>query len=56
MFSEVHSGQRKMLIHDILDKMRHDGCGGHGRRWSCSPASRASQQPACAQIVLREGL
>jgi hypothetical protein len=30
MFNEAHASaaQRGMLIRDILDKMRHDGCGG----------------------------
>jgi hypothetical protein len=31
MFNEVHMRQRAMPIHDIIDKMRHDGCGGRGR-------------------------
>ena len=26
--NQVHSAQRAMLIRDIIDKMRHDGCGG----------------------------
>ena len=28
MVNQVHSAQRAMLIRDIIDKMRHDGCGG----------------------------
>ena len=32
MFNEAHSGQRKMLIRDIIEKMRHDGCGGRAEK------------------------
>jgi hypothetical protein len=28
MISETHMAQSEMLIRDILDRMRHDGCGG----------------------------
>jgi hypothetical protein len=28
MFNEAHSSQRTMRIRDIIEKMRHDGCGG----------------------------
>ncbi len=28
MLSETHTPQRAMPIRDILDRMRHDGCGG----------------------------
>jgi hypothetical protein len=49
MFSETHSAQGCMLIRDIIDRMRHDGCGGReGKgRWSCSPASRAPAADQC---------
>ena len=28
MVNEVHMAQRALPVRDILDRMRHDGCGG----------------------------
>jgi hypothetical protein len=28
MIAETHMAQGEMLIRDIIDRMRHDGCGG----------------------------
>ena len=57
MFNEVHSAQRAMLIRDILDKMRHDGCGGRvGEAELLNGIEGVSSRPVrCAAIVLREG-
>ena len=46
MFSETNSVRDNMLIRDILERMRHDGCGGQGR-WSCSPASKRRAVGRC---------
>ena len=55
MFNEVHSAQRAMLIRDILDKMRHDGCGGlAGKAELVSGIEGVSCRPV-RKIVLREG-
>ena len=55
MFNEVHhSAQHGMLIPDILDKMRHDGCGG---RMEGGVAHRhRGVQPAVAEDPARDGL
>src|ERR1700733_2529436 len=45
MVNQVHSAQAYMAIRVILDRMRHDGCGGR----SCSPASRASAVGPCGR-------
>jgi hypothetical protein len=34
MISETHMPQGDMPIRDILDRMRHDGCGGRAGRQS----------------------
>ena len=55
MFNEVHSAQRTMLIRDILDKMRHDGCGGGaGRAELVSGIEGVSSRPV-RRIVLLDG-
>ena len=55
MFNEVHSTQRGMLIRDILDKMRHDGCGGRaGKAELLTGIEGVSSRPV-RRIVLREG-
>jgi hypothetical protein len=53
MFSEVHSAQRAMPIRAILDRMRHDGCGGRaGKAELVSGIEGASSRPV-RKIVLR---
>ena len=49
MLNEVHAPerQRAMPIRAILDRMRHDGCGGRAGGWSCSPASRPPAAGRC---------
>jgi hypothetical protein len=32
MINEAHMAHGEMLIRDILDRMRHDGCGGRAGR------------------------
>jgi hypothetical protein len=53
LFSETHAvGQRGMLIRDILDRMRHDGCGGRpGRAELLTGIEGASSRPV-RRIVL----
>ena len=45
--AQAHTEQGNMLIRDILDRMRHDGCGGVQGRRNCSPASRVSAVGRC---------
>jgi hypothetical protein len=55
MFNEAHSSQRSMLIRDILDKMRHDGCGGRaGKAELLTGIEGVSGRPV-RRIVLRAG-
>jgi hypothetical protein len=54
MFNEVHSAQPGMLVRDILDKMRHDGCGGRaGRAELLTGIEGVSSRPV-RRIALRE--
>ena len=50
MINEVHFARPKMPIRDILDKMRHDGCGG--RAELLSGVESVSSRPV-RRIVLR---
>ena len=54
MFSETHAAQGDMLIRDILDRMRHDGCGGRPGRVELLTSIEGSSLPV-RRIVLVEG-
>jgi hypothetical protein len=55
MFNEMHSAQRALLIRDIIDRMRHDGCGGRaGKAELVSGIEGVSSRPV-RRIVLRDG-
>ena len=55
LFNEAHSAQRHMPIRIILERMRHDGCGGKaGRAQLITGIAAASTRPV-RRIVLREG-
>ena len=52
MVNEAHMPQGEMLIRDILDRMRHDGCGGRaGRAELLTGIEGASSRPV-RRIVL----
>ena len=51
MFSETHAAQGDMLIRDILDRMRHDGCGGRPGRVELLTSIEGSSLPV-REIVL----
>ena len=56
MFNAAHSAQRGLLIHDIIVKLRHDGCGGRtGRAELLGGIEGVSTRPV-RKIVLREGV
>ena len=57
MFNEAHASaaQRAMPIRDILDKMRHDGCGGQAGRAELLTGVEAASSRPVRRIVLREG-
>ena len=49
------TAQRSMLIRDILDRMRHDGCGGRaGKAELLTGIEGVSSRPV-RKIVLRDG-
>jgi hypothetical protein len=55
MFNEDYSAQRSMLIRVILDRMRHDGCGGRaGKAELLSGVEGVSSRPV-RKIVLQVG-
>jgi hypothetical protein len=55
MFNEAHSGQRRLPIRTILDKTRHDGCGGRPSRAELlSGIDGVSSRPV-RRIVLIDG-
>ena len=55
MVNEAHMPQGDMLIRDILDRMRHDGCGGRaGKAELLTGIEGASSRPV-RRIVLQEG-
>jgi len=51
MFNEAHAAaQRHMPIRDILDRMRHDGCGGRAGKVDSSPALRVRAAGRCGGL------
>jgi hypothetical protein len=55
MVNQVHAAQSDLPIRTILDRMRHDGCGGKaGKAELITGVEGASSRPV-RRIVLREG-
>jgi hypothetical protein len=54
MISETHMPQGDMLIGDILDRMRHDGCGGRAGKAELLTGIDGSSRPV-RRILLRDG-
>ena len=54
MISETHMPQGDLLIRDILDRMRHDGCGGRVAMAELLTGIEGSSRPI-RRIVLVEG-
>ncbi len=52
MISETHMPQGDVLIRDILDRMRHDGCGGRVAKAELLTGIDGSSRPM-RRIVLR---
>jgi hypothetical protein len=55
MFNEAHSAQRGMTIRAILDRMRHDGCGGRAGKAELITGIEGISSRPVRRIVLREG-
>ena len=55
MVNQVHAAQSDLPLRDILDRMRHDGCGGRaGKAELLSGIESVSGRPV-RKVVLREG-
>jgi hypothetical protein len=55
MFNQTHSAQSHMPIRDIIERIRHDGCGGRaGKAELLSGIEGVSSRPV-RKIVLRTG-
>ena len=55
MINEVHMSRRDLTLIEILDRARHDGCGGGaGKAELLTGIEGASSRPV-RRIVLREG-
>jgi hypothetical protein len=47
LVNEAHARWRDRTLRDILNRMRHDGCGGLPGKANCSPASRGPVAARC---------
>ena len=55
MLNQVHTPQSDLPLRDILDRMRHDGCGGRAGRAELITGIEGASSRTVRQIVLREG-
>ena len=55
MISETHMAQGEMLIRDIIDRMRHNGCGGRAGRVELLTGIEGASSRPVRRIVVREG-
>jgi hypothetical protein len=55
MFNETHSGQRHLPIRTILEKMRHDGCGGRPERAKLITGIETASSRPVRKIVVIDG-
>ena len=56
MVNEVHTPQRDLPLRDILDRARHDGCGGRPGRVELLTGIKGASSRPVRRIVLREGV
>jgi hypothetical protein len=54
MLNEAHVKRSDMLIRDIIDRMRHDGCGGRPGRVELLTGIEGASRPV-RRIVLIDG-
>jgi hypothetical protein len=54
MISETHMAKCVLLIRDILERARHDGCGGRAGKAELLTGIDGSSRPV-RRIVLRDG-
>ena len=53
MLSETHMPQRALLLRDILDRMRHAGCGGRAGKAELLTGIEGASSRSGAEIVLQ---
>ena len=53
MLSETHMAQGDMLIRDILERMRHDGCGGRAGKVELLTGIEGGSSRPVRRIVLQ---
>jgi hypothetical protein len=54
MVNEAHMAQGEMRIRDILDRMRHDGCGGRPEKAELLTGVDGASSRPVRRIVLME--
>ena len=55
MVNQVHSARAHMALRVILDRMRHDGCGGRAGKAELLTGIEGVPSRAVRRIVLRDG-
>jgi hypothetical protein len=55
LVNQVHQRWDTMLLRDILDRMRHDGCGGRAGHAELITGVEAASSRPVRRIELREG-
>ena len=55
MFAETHFAQRDMQLREIIQRMRHDGCGGRAGRVELATGIDGVTSRPVRKIVLVEG-
>jgi hypothetical protein len=55
MVNEAHTAQRDPPIRTILNRMRHDGCGGRAGRVELLTGIEGASSRPVRKIVLRTG-
>jgi hypothetical protein len=55
MVNQVHMQRSDMPLRAILDKMRHDGCGGLAGKAELLTGIEATSSRPVRRIVLRDG-
>jgi hypothetical protein len=53
MIAETHMAQGEMLVRDIIERMRHDGCGGRAERVELLTGIEGASSRPVRRIVLR---
>jgi hypothetical protein len=55
MVNQVHAAKSDLPLRDLLDKMRHDGCGGRAGKVELLTGIEGVSSRPVRKILLREG-